>query len=157
VSVRLTTDKGPADPSQRLPGQLRYALGAGTYLLNQVHSPDDPDDVLRELSIYFGEPELAEFISACRGGSDRAADAASLARQVESGVVHKSADLDVARDAIWPQLQDGGWSRRPGTGPEWMAALDAADRRHLDVDPWFRLVIEAAYLPMQRRTEDSEK
>lgn len=151
ASVRLTADKGPADPAQRAPGQLRHALAAGTYLLNQVHSPDDPDDVLRELSIYFAEPELREVITACAAGADASADAGRLANRIESGVGRRSGDLVVAHDMVWQHLRACGATARPRTGREWVAAIDLADRRYIPVDPWFRIVLESAYLPMRRQ------
>lgn len=152
ASVRLTADKGPADPAQRVPGQLRHALAAGTYLLNQVHSPDDPDDVLRELSIYFAELELSEVIAAGVAGADASADAARLAEHIESGVERRSGDLAVTHDVVWQHLRASGATTRPRTGPEWVAAIDLADSHHAPLDPWFRIVIESAYLPMHRQT-----
>lgn len=150
VSVRLTADKGPADPAQREPGQLRHALASGTYLLNQVHSPDDPDDVLRELSIYFDEAQLPAVLSACAADVPAGADAAQLAARIESGCVRGSVDIAEVQDAIWADLQAAGVTSRPRTGPDWIAAIAAADGQHHDIDPWYRIVLEAAYLPMHR-------
>ncbi len=152
ASVRLTRDKGPADPAQRVPGQLRHALAAGTYLLNQVHSPDDPDDVLRELSIYFAEPELRDVVSAWAAGIDAARDALRLADLIESGVERRSGDLQVAHRMVWQHLQASGATDTPRTGPEWLAAIDLAVGHHVPVDPWYRIVLESAYLPMHRQT-----
>jgi nucleoside diphosphate kinase len=159
ASARLTEDKGPADPARRAPGQLRYALDSGTYLLNQVHTPDDPDGVLRELSIYFPEPELSEVITSCAAGADASADALRLADHIESGVERRSGDLAVTHDMVWQHLQACGAmaaTARPRTGQEWLAAIDLADRHHVPVDPWYRIVLESAYLPMIRHTERSE-
>lgn len=150
VSERLTVDKGPADPARREPGQLRHELGAGTYLLNLVHSPDDPADVLRELSIYFGEPGLTEVVTACVGGADAAAEALRIAERVESGVARRSGDLGAAQEAVWKQLSAAGVRDRPGSAAEWLAALDAAAAQGLPVDPWFSTVIQSALLPMHR-------
>lgn len=44
ASVVLTERKGPTDPGARVPGQLRYATGRYSYLLNLVHTPDEPAD-----------------------------------------------------------------------------------------------------------------
>jgi hypothetical protein len=131
-------------------------LAAGTYLLNQVHTPDDPDDVLRELSIYFADPELSEVIAACAAGADASADAVRLADHIESGVERRSGDLAVTHDMVWQHLRAFGATARPRTGPEWVRAIDLADRHHLPVDPWFRIVLESAYLPMHRQTERGE-
>src|SRR5216683_1412570 len=53
ASVLLTELKGPTSPDARQPGQLRYLLGRYCYLLNLVHTADEPADVLRELAVYF--------------------------------------------------------------------------------------------------------
>jgi nucleoside diphosphate kinase len=156
VSVRLTADKGPADPALRVPGQLRHALASGTYLLNQVHSPDDPDDVLRELSIYFAEPVLSEVISACAQGTDVAADAIRLTRRIEGAVPRRSGDLMAAHDAAWAHLRAAGVASRPETGPDWMTAIEVADNAHNPLDPWYRLVLESAHLPMHRQQDRDE-
>jgi hypothetical protein len=153
VSVRLTADKGPADPARRKPGELRYALAAGTYLLNQIHTPDDPEDVLRELSIYFPEPQLSEVISACAAGADASRGALRLVDRIQSGVDRKSADLAAVQDALWEDLRKLGMTDRPRTGADWLAALDEAQERDVEVDPWFRLVVESAHLAMHRHGE----
>jgi nucleoside diphosphate kinase len=152
VSVRLTADKGPADPGEREPGQLRHALGAGTYLLNLVHTADHPDDVLRELSIYFPEPLLGEVVSACAADADASAEAASLVERIESGVDRRSGDLAAAQDALWDDLAASGMAERPQSGDEWLDALDAAERRGILLDPWFTMVVGSAYRPMHRRS-----
>ncbi|MBB3747903.1 nucleoside diphosphate kinase [Mycolicibacterium sp. BK634] len=150
VSVRLTADKGPADPALRKPGELRHALAAGTYLLNKVHTPDDPDDVLRELSIYFPEPTLSAVISACVAGADATSDAVGIVDGIESGLECKSGDLAAAQDAIWHGFGEVGMGDRPRNGEEWLAALADAEKRDIGVDPWFRIVVESSYLPMHR-------
>ena len=111
-----------------------------------------PDDVLRELSIYFAGPELSEVIAACAAGADASADAARLADQIESGVERRSGDLAVTHDMVWQHLRASGATARPRTGQEWVAALDLADRHYVPVDPWFRIMLESAYLPMHRQT-----
>ncbi|NTY60982.1 nucleoside-diphosphate kinase [Mycolicibacterium sphagni] len=150
VSVRLTADKGPADPAQRKPDHLRHALAAGTYLLNKVHTPDDPDDVLRELSIYFPESQLGAVISASAGGVDASADAVRIVEGIESSLECKSTDLAAAQDAVWTDLGGFVTGARPRSGAEWLAALADAERRDISIDPWIHIVIESAYLPMHR-------
>ncbi|MEZ0358717.1 nucleoside-diphosphate kinase [Mycobacterium sp. SA01] len=154
VSVRLTADKGPADPVQRQPHHLRHALAAGTYLLNKVHTPDDPDDVLREMSIYFPDPQLSAVISACVHGADATADAVRIVDGIESGLDLRSGDLTAAQDAVWQGLGGVDVWDRPRSGEEWLAALVDAEKRGIDVDPWFRIVIESSYLPMHRQGSD---
>ncbi len=156
VSVRLTADKGPADPAQRAPGQLRHALSSGTYLLNQVHSPDDPDDVLRELSIYFPETVLGDVISAAHAGADASDDATRLAAEIEAGVPRRNGDLAAAQDDTWRRLREAGQLTRPATGQDWLAAIDTADRQHIPLDAWYRIVLQSAYLPMHRAQQNGE-
>ncbi|MGQ0838823.1 nucleoside-diphosphate kinase [Actinokineospora sp.] len=50
---RLAAGKGPANPDNRLAGQLRARLGAPNAYLNCVHSPDEAADFLRELGVLF--------------------------------------------------------------------------------------------------------
>jgi nucleoside diphosphate kinase len=150
VSIRLTADKGPADPVQRKAGQLRFALSAGTYLLNLVHSADDPDDVLREFGIYFPEPQLVQIIVACASGADASAEAFRIVGGIESAVQRRSGDLAAAQDAIWDELSALGMTTRPQSADEWLSALHDATLNGTELDIWFRTVIESAYLPMHR-------
>lgn len=150
VSARLTAQKGPADPALREAGQLRSALSAGTYLLNLVHSADDPDDVLRELGVYFSESELAQVIPQLSADPDASAEAYRVTEAVESGVVRRSGEPAAARAALQDALSAAGLEVRPLTAEQWLDALAQADRRGIVLDPWFRLVVESAYLPMHR-------
>lgn len=150
VSARLTAQKGPADPALRQPGQLRSVLSAGTYLLNLVHSTDGPDDVLRELGVLFAEPELSEVVLGCAAARDASAWALRLADRVESGVRRRSGDLDAALDGAWAELSAAAPVARPQTPEAWLGALADAQRHGIDLDIWYRLVIESAYLPMHR-------
>lgn len=150
VSSRLTADKGPADPAQRESGQLRFAISAGTYLLNLVHSADDPDDVLRELAIYFAEPRLSEVIAECAAGADASAEAFRIVDRVESAVSRRSGDVDAAQDAIWAELSATGVRERPHSEADWLRAIETARAGGVDLDPWYCLVIESAFLRMHR-------
>lgn len=150
VSSRLTAEKGPADPNLRETWHLRSVLSAGNYLLNLVHSADHPDDVLRELGVYFGEPQLGEVIVACASDSDASAEAFRIVDRIEAAVVRRPGDLASAEDAIWAELLAVDMTERPGSGEEWLSALDDADERGVLLDAWFRTVIESAYRPLHR-------
>jgi nucleoside diphosphate kinase len=53
ASARLKLLKGPSAPENRKPGQLRYEMGgAQASMLSFVHAPDEPADILRELTIF---------------------------------------------------------------------------------------------------------
>jgi hypothetical protein len=58
ASVRLARRKGPALPSQQSPGQLRFELGAPSRMVSFVHIPDEPADVIRDLSILLDRRSL---------------------------------------------------------------------------------------------------
>jgi len=51
ASLVLSAAKGPADPRDCRPGQLRYDVGSINYQLNLVHAADEPADLLRELAV----------------------------------------------------------------------------------------------------------
>ncbi|AYJ47350.1 nucleoside-diphosphate kinase [Rhodococcus sp. P1Y] len=54
ASALLSENKGPADASRQRPGQLRHMLKPEAYLLNFVHTADDPIDMYRDLYILKG-------------------------------------------------------------------------------------------------------
>ncbi len=106
---------------------------------------------MRELSIYFPDPQLSAVISACVKGADATPDAVRIVEGIESGLDLKRGDLAAAQDAVWQDIgRIGTGGNRPQTGEEWLAALKDADKRDIGVDPWFRIVIESSYLPMHR-------
>jgi nucleoside diphosphate kinase len=53
ATYRLAEQKGPSEPQRRRPGQLRTLLGQHNTYLNFVHSPDEPADLFREISVLF--------------------------------------------------------------------------------------------------------
>jgi hypothetical protein len=106
------------------------------------------------MSIYFPDPQLSAVISACVKGADATADAVRIVDGIESGLDRRSGDLTAAQDAVWQGLDGIDVWDRPRTGEEWLAALADADKRGIDVDPWFRIVIESSYLPMHRQGSD---
>ena len=64
ASVRLARLKGPAKPERQKPGHLRYELRAPNRIVSLVHIPDEPADVIRDLSIMLGRREVVELLSA---------------------------------------------------------------------------------------------
>ncbi|MGN6274722.1 MAG: nucleoside-diphosphate kinase [Solirubrobacterales bacterium] len=73
ASLRLAELKGHADPARRQAGQLRYELGNFNALLNHVHSPDEPIDVLRELAVVLAPQSLESLLGAARLGQELSA------------------------------------------------------------------------------------
>jgi hypothetical protein len=50
ASVRMASRKGPADPAQRDPRDLRSALGSPNRVITFVHIPDEPIDLVRDMT-----------------------------------------------------------------------------------------------------------
>jgi nucleoside diphosphate kinase len=74
-TLTLNQMKGPADPEARAPGQLRHALGKENYLLNFVHTTDEPADTVREIGVLFEPAVRRRIYEAARDGRDAAEDA----------------------------------------------------------------------------------
>ena len=143
TAVELTARKGPTAPAKRQPGQLRYALGGSSYLLNLVHSPDEPADVLRELAIYFDTAERAAVLHAVANKHDATEHARTVAatlHQQHGGFVD---DVNAARTALAPLAQpEEAWETLCRRLLADASALDAAQR-------WNLLVVGSSCLPMR--------
>ncbi|MFC3962356.1 nucleoside-diphosphate kinase [Nocardia jiangsuensis] len=171
VPLRLARAKGPTDPRKRRPGELRHLLGRDNYLLNLVHTPDDPADVLRELAIYFPEQTRAEVIEAARAadhpdgassspattGRAAAGDAPvtplepadrarALSEQLYARTPERSFDPGVALERIRNDLNESGTDDNP-------TLLNTALTRGAPVDPWSAIVLGSQVLPMRTGTE----
>lgn len=165
TSVRLTERKGPTAPSKRQPGHLRHLLGGGTYLLNMVHTPDDPADVVRELGIYFTEHERRVVIGEALTGIDRSAVAKHLGQQLYETVEAGSFERSDAEAALKKQLRSGEELPQRlqekarlvlegDTVPNaaWAELLTTAWDVEWPLDPWPVLVVGSAVLPMRTAT-----
>jgi nucleoside diphosphate kinase len=97
ASLRLAELKGHADPARREPGQLRYELGNHNALLNHVHSPDEPIDLLRELAVVLPSRELERVL----GVSQRC-------QRVDARHLGRNLAPSLYRDAGDPQSLDLG-------------------------------------------------
>lgn len=86
ASVRLSALKGHASADLRSPGQLRARLNPPNRVLNFVHIPDEPADVVRELGILFDRDERRALLlniaharrRDCAGSHDMLASIAQL-------------------------------------------------------------------------------
>ncbi|MBF6097961.1 nucleoside-diphosphate kinase [Nocardia cyriacigeorgica] len=157
VPVRLTDAKGPTDPRKRRPGELRHRLGQHSYLLNLVHSPDDPADVLRELAILFDEPRRGELISRAAAGADRSADARQLAAELYASTPARDFDKAVAARRLIAEAGDAG-IRFPGdldpeSDPDCARLLTTAWDQGVELDPWSVIVLGSYVLPMRVGTQ----
>jgi hypothetical protein len=74
AAEHLSEIKGSADPSVRHESSLRSYLGAPNLLTSLVHTPDGPEDLLRELQVLLRGDELDEFWQALRTGPALGAD-----------------------------------------------------------------------------------
>ncbi|APA99330.1 nucleoside-diphosphate kinase [Nocardia seriolae] len=155
--IRLAEAKGATDPRKRRPGELRHLLGRHNYLLNLVHSPDDPADVLRELAIYFDANTRAEVFARALEAKDATATAAAVARELYDGAPARSfergdavARLTAGLDtAALRALDDRMAAVEPGSDAAQAALLDVAWSSGLDLDPWSLIVLGSYVLPMR--------
>ncbi|GGN49108.1 hypothetical protein GCM10012285_36850 [Streptomyces kronopolitis] len=164
ASVVMTERKGPTDPQARIPGQLRYEIGRYSYLLNLVHTPDEPADVARELGIHF-DPALRERVYASAlAGDDRSDRARELAEQLHTEVPERDLTFQPAAERLKHAVRQGEESVAPGPlRDELRAARIAAEdkdgyRRLLEavwlaglpLDAWDVVVVGTHVLPMKR-------
>ncbi|GAA1480514.1 hypothetical protein GCM10009624_09540 [Gordonia sinesedis] len=160
---RLTREKGPTDPRRRVPGQLRHLLGRYSYLLNLVHSPDDPAEVLREFAIVLDEPDRARCLAAITGsldGPSTARSASGTARSLADTLYASTPAASFARDeATCRIVADLRAAGRPVTTDDETALLAGDDGRAAAVirdawnertplDPWSVIVLGSYVLPM---------
>lgn len=164
ASVVMTERKGPTDPQARIPGQLRYEIGRYSYLLNLVHTPDEPADVARELGIHF-DPALRERVyTSALAGDDQSARARELAEQLHAEVPERDLTFQPAAERLKRAVRQGEESVAAGAlRDELRAARIAAEdkdgyRRLLEavwlaglpLDAWDVVVVGTHVLPMKR-------
>lgn len=155
ASVTFGELKGPTNPKEREPGQLRHLLGRYTYLLNLVHSPDDPADVLRELAIYLDEDERLQLFTELRSTDDRTADAESVGRSLDAAVPKRSFDRAEALATLVGEVEriPGGAEVAAGAAAGTDAAcadlIDTAWANGWKLDPWSVVVLGSHVLPMR--------
>ena len=143
ASVQLTTEKGPTDPTKRQPGQLRHALPTDSYLLNFVHTPDEPADVLRELGIYFDTGRRAQAIGRLLDRHDASAAALELAEDLTRAHRKPTINVENSRIALVARSQPGETTE--DTALRLLAAPNALD----PLTAWHLLVAGAGTLPMR--------
>ncbi|MFI1168931.1 nucleoside-diphosphate kinase [Streptomyces sp. NPDC020801] len=147
ASVELTRLKGPTDPDAREPGQLRHLLGRYSYLLNLVHTPDEPADVLRELAVHFDDTGRDRLFRSALAGEDRTEHALELATRLYAATKPRELDFEPAlerlRRAVSPHLGPDS-----AAGPRRL--LETAWRHGADLDPWDTVIVGSTVLPMRR-------
>ncbi|MFJ9539218.1 nucleoside-diphosphate kinase [Streptomyces sp. NPDC101225] len=147
ASVDLTRLKGPTDPDARRPGQLRHLLGRYSYLLNLVHTPDEPADVLRELAVHFDDAARERLFRSALADHDRTADALRLAHELYTATEPRDLDFAPAAERIRDAV-----SRHPGidpdAGPRFL--LERAWELGIVLDPWDTVIVGSTVLPMRQ-------
>ncbi|WP_393071834.1 nucleoside-diphosphate kinase [Streptomyces sp. LN704] len=146
ASVLLTRLKGPTDPDARDPGQLRHLLGRYSYLLNLVHTPDEPADVLRELAVHFDDEQRAGIYRSALAGEDRSARARALAGRLHAGSEPRELDFEPALGRLRDTV-----ARHPGldaaAAPREL--LETAWHHQVALDAWDTVVVGSKVLPMR--------
>ncbi|MFF4738642.1 nucleoside-diphosphate kinase [Streptomyces sp. NPDC001262] len=165
ASVVMTERKGPTDPLARVPGQLRYEIGRYSYLLNLVHTPDEPADVARELGIHFDTATRERVYRSALAGEDRSGRALDIAEQLHAEVPRQDLTFEPAAerlkravaqaeesplpDAVREELRT---ARLNAESPEgYRLLLEAAWRAGLPLDTWDVVVVGTHVLPMKRK------
>jgi nucleoside diphosphate kinase len=139
ASVLLTEFKGPTDPGARVPGQLRYKLGQYCFLLNLVHTADEPADVLRELAILFDAARRSVVCAEALSGLDRRSHARALAEELYAQLPVRDLTFEPAAKRLAAAaenlLADGALP-----GPLRAELRIAAAAHHCDQSAWRRLI-----------------
>ncbi len=134
ASERLRDLKGHAKSANRAPDQLRARLGAGDFLLDFVHSPDEPADMVRELGLLLTRRQLAHFVSVMTGAaSAEPAEVVAMAGAMEGQVGHHPLDLSASLGRFAAAFGDRPRPEiaRPTPAPlqagaaDWQEVLDA--------------------------------
>lgn len=71
ATLRLSNLKGPADPAKREPWQLRQRLDNDNFLINFVHTADEPADLIREFGILLDGPDRRRLFGEILAGGDQ--------------------------------------------------------------------------------------
>lgn len=147
--VRLTAAKGPTDPAARRPGQLRHLLGRYSYLLNLVHSPDDPADVLREFAIYFDETTRDGVLREMATGADRTGAAAACAAELYAATPARDFSRSAATRRLVAEIGDVPDDFDPERDEDCASLLRRAWATGRGIDPWSTIVLGSHVLPMR--------
>ncbi|MBP8531782.1 nucleoside-diphosphate kinase [Streptomyces sp. MK37H] len=165
ASVVLTERKGPTDPRARVPGQLRYATGRYSYLLNLVHTPDEPADVARELGIYFGAALRQRVYASALAGEDQSARARELGERLHTEVPERDLSFEPAAERLKRAVEEAEESLAPGAVRDELRAarlaardqegyrrlIEAVWRAGLPLDAWDTVIVGSHALPMKRK------
>jgi nucleoside diphosphate kinase len=152
ATVRLSAMKGPADPAHRQRWQLRHRLGGHNYLLNFIHTADEPADLVRDLGVLFDAPQRRELYDAMLHGHDKDEQArhrvAELYRATNphslsfSDVVHRMKErVDDDGSEVTGDLLTVLNAADEGLTVGWRELCDLAARAGVPVHSWDRIVL----------------
>jgi nucleoside diphosphate kinase len=165
VSTLLTELKGPTDPDRREPGQLRYELGRFSFLLNLVHTADEPADVIRELGVHLDYPARGELLRQVLYGEDGTQHARALADELYAVAPARDLAFEPAAARVRAEagrLADSGKltaaaradlvDALAAPGHEGLRELLSAAWRHgLALAPWDVAVVGSSVFPMKNK------
>jgi Nucleoside diphosphate kinase len=169
AAVRLSTCKGSSRSADRRRGQLRDLMVSPTLLLNFVHAPDEPADLVRELGVLLGAMERREVLAALSATEQDRRDAArALESLLEALYARNPAhhlELSMSRSSL--QLAASHAPAHAAMAAEVLDAradladpaalqrmVDWLDTADIDLPRWDRLVIGAHLVgsqPPERR------
>jgi nucleoside diphosphate kinase len=165
ASVLVTDGKGPTEPAEREPGQLRHLLGRFSYLLNLLHTTDEPADVARELAVYFDSGDRARVIAEAAEGADRSGAARELATRLYAESTEQDLEFEPAARRLLARAGRLAGDRGVAAAARadltdalgrdghdaLRGVLEAVWRHELDLPSWDVVVTGASVLPMKNR------
>jgi hypothetical protein len=150
AAERLSKLKGPSFLRLREKSHLRCAIGARDGLLNYIHTPDEPADVVRELGVLLDRERRRRLLSGLKGleWSDREARWQDVpSHDLELAPALKRIRKVLAAHASRPEAsliaqacEDAALGRATESGP----IVDAFSSLGGAVDPWDEIVLLVA-------------
>jgi nucleoside diphosphate kinase len=152
ATVRLSAAKGAADPARREPWQLRHRLGNENFLLNFVHTADEPADLVRETGVLFDAPDRRRLYRQLLRGADATAVARAAVRQLYerspardlslAGLIRRQYErLEGRTGPAARELASALSATEAGLNADWRGLCDLAGRAGVPLDDWDRVVL----------------
>lgn len=159
ASVRLSELKGNAIAAKRKEGELRSELRPPNSVLNFVHVPDEPADILRELGILFERRERLAIMRLIR--DEQARDGSVEAQMAIAALEGRYAthDLDfsaalerMVRASVLSELDAQRLMQliREGVKLSWDELCAFADPGSPGVDRWDFISVASELIPLER-------
>jgi hypothetical protein len=160
ASVRLASLKGHALAGKRNPGDMRTRLAPPNTVLNFVHVPDEPADIVREIGILLGHPQRIAILRSICALRDSNASVEALQAIESLNVRYSAHDLDAA--ASLRRLQAAGMVFAPqriemciGSGGflSWHDLVASFSPDVLDTHRWDFIAVASTLIPRDRPFE----